>query len=63
MPDNEQPLIKDTLFSRVNQAQSAADLDAVEQIAISQGYGEDGVLRRTITERRGRFAAPATGGQ
>jgi hypothetical protein len=60
MPHDDRPLTKDALLGRINAATTAEELDEVEDIAREIGYKDDGILLRTLTERRGRFAKRAT---
>jgi hypothetical protein len=61
-------MTKDQLWAKVNQAASPDDLDAVEAVAVEQGYSEDGLLRSEIARRRDRLTrttarTPATTGK
>lgn len=62
MADEDQiPITKETLFAHINHATSMEDLDAVEEIATGIGYKPNGILLRTLAERRGNFAKAARG--
>lgn len=54
-------MTKEQLVAAMNQATTVEDLDQLEEVAKSQGYGPDGIFRTNLAVRRDGLSKAARG--